>query len=48
MSCNTTKEVPVFISAGSSELFVPQKGGRHGAESLWESNPIHNCGFFTV
>lgn len=50
--------VPIFISAGSSELFgaqqlfdavpgenkqlfVPKKSGRHGAESLWESNPIH-------
>lgn len=29
------------MSVQSKKLFIPQNGGRHGAESLWKSNPLH-------
>jgi len=29
------------VPGGNKQLFVPENGGRHGAESLWESNPLH-------
>lgn len=29
------------VPGGNKQLFVPKNGGRHGAESLWKSNPLH-------
>lgn len=35
------KQIFDAVPVTGKQLFVPANGGRHGAESLWESNPLH-------